>query len=136
MHDLNPHIQGYFENLFTSEVQQTDPAVLQKVNRKVTSQMNDYMMAPFTTDDIRKAVFSIGDLKAPGPDGLHAVFCKKYWRILGEEITEAILNAINSKHIPAEWNDTSIVLIPKVDSPELITQYHPISLCNVLYKII
>ena len=25
---------------------------------------------------------------------------------------------------------------PKVDSPEQITQYRPVSLCNVLYKII
>lgn len=55
---------------------------------------------------------------------------------MGDEISQEVLFAINSRQIPAEWNDTSIVLIPKVDSPELITQYRPISLCNVLYKII
>jgi hypothetical protein len=38
--------------------------------------------------------------------------------------------------IPEGWNDTTVVLIPKVDNPELITQFCPISLCNVIYKII
>jgi hypothetical protein len=47
-----------------------------------------------------------------------------------------ILLAINSRKIPAEWNDTTIVMIPKTDAPELVTQFRPISLCNVLYKII
>ena len=81
-------------------------------------------------------MFSIGDLKAPGPDGLHAIFFKKYWHILGDEITHEVVFAINSRQIPNEWNDTTIVMIPKIGSPELVTQFRPISLCNVLYKII
>ena len=38
--------------------------------------------------------------------------------------------------MPVGWNVTTIVLIPKVINPERITQYRPISLCNVLYKLI
>ena len=43
---------------------------------------------------------------------------------------------MNNKIIPPGWNDTVIVLIRKVENPALITQYRPISLCNVLYKVI
>jgi hypothetical protein len=98
--------------------------------------MNDRLLIPFTAEDVKKAAFSIGDFKAPGPDGLHAVFYKKFWSVCGDEITHEILNALNSGIIPEGWNDTTVVLIPKIDDPELVTQFRPISLCNVIYKII
>jgi hypothetical protein len=47
-----------------------------------------------------------------------------------------VLDAIDNKVIPEGWNDTIIVLIPKIDDPILISQYRPISLCNVIYKVI
>jgi hypothetical protein len=43
---------------------------------------------------------------------------------------------VNNKVISDGWNDTDIMLIPKAEKPELITQYRSISLCNVLYKVI
>lgn len=36
----------------------------------------------------------------------------------------------------SEINHSHIILIPKIDSPCLITHYRPISLCNVTYKLI
>lgn len=73
-------------------------------------------------------------MKAPGADGLHTIFLKKCWPVLGEALTVEVLNVIINKAIPEVWNDIVIVLIPKLDEPERITQYRPISLCNVLYK--
>jgi hypothetical protein len=44
---LKPLVFDYFSNLFTSEIQETDPAVLEKVQQKVTQNMNDDLMATF-----------------------------------------------------------------------------------------
>jgi hypothetical protein len=98
--------------------------------------MNEKLLAPFSADDVRKEVFSIGDYKAPGPDGLHLFFYKKIWNVYGEEITQEVLQAVNSGVIPDGWNDTTVILITKTDNPELVTQFRPISWCNVIYKII
>lgn len=38
--------------------------------------------------------------------------------------------------LPAGVNDTSIVLIPKGQNPEQLKDFGPISLCNVIYKVI
>jgi hypothetical protein len=56
--------------------------------------------------------------------------------MLGGDLEDEVLQAVNSATIPEGWNDTTIVLIPKVTNPEKITQFRPISLCNVVYKVI
>jgi hypothetical protein len=95
--------------------------MMEKINPKVTDVMNTNLLAPFSAEEVRKAMFSIGDYKAPGLDGLHAIFYKKFWNIRGDEITQEILQALNTGIIPEGWNDTTVVLIPKIDNPELVT---------------
>uniref|UniRef100_A0A8I7BAA4 Reverse transcriptase domain-containing protein n=1 Tax=Hordeum vulgare subsp. vulgare TaxID=112509 RepID=A0A8I7BAA4_HORVV len=38
--------------------------------------------------------------------------------------------------MPRGVNDTSIVLIPKVQHPANLQEFRPISLCNVIYKVV
>ena len=38
--------------------------------------------------------------------------------------------------MPEGVNSTTIVLIPKIANPTKLTEYRPISLCNVIYKVI
>ena len=74
--EMNVMVKEYFANLFTPKVQDVDQGVLMDVKRKVSSDMNQLLMAPFSREVVKKALFSIGDLKASGPDGLHAFFFK------------------------------------------------------------
>ena len=68
----------YFTKLFTSEVQHPNQEVLSLVRKRVSNEMNNALLAPYTVEDVRKTLFDIGDLKAPGPDGLHAIFYKRF----------------------------------------------------------
>jgi hypothetical protein len=125
---LVPLISDYFSNLFTREVEEPDQALLDVVRPCVTPAMNTILTAPYTAEEVKKSLFQIGDMKAPGPDGLHAIFFKRFWHILGDDLTKEVLLAVNECKIPDGWNATNIVLIPKIEGPELITQYRPISL--------
>jgi len=95
--------------------------------------MNEALMEPFTGEEIWKALESIGDLKAPGADGMPSIFNKRFWYFIGDQIKKEVLNG---GPMPVGWNETIIVLIPKISSPQVLIDFRPISLCNVLYKII
>ena len=62
-------------------------------------------------------------------------FFQKHWELLRHDITSAVLGFLNGGDLPLGLNDTSITLIPKVRNPQSISQYRPISLCPVPYKI-
>jgi hypothetical protein len=66
-----------FSLFFGSVVYDTDLDLLEKVTPRVTREMNDDLQKPYIAKDVKKALFSIGDMKAPDPDGLHAIFFKK-----------------------------------------------------------
>lgn len=51
-------------------------------------------------------------------------------------IAEALQMLNTGDPLPDEWNQTVISLIPKVKNPERVTELRPISLCNILYKIV
>jgi len=86
--------------------------------------------------EIGDALFQIGPLKAPGPDGLPARFFQRNWGCLKEDIIYAVKLFFEEGKLPEGVNDTAIVLIPKVQFPETLKEYHPISLCNVIYKVV
>jgi hypothetical protein len=63
-------------------------------------------------------------------------FFKKFWELIGNRVKSEVLQVLNESVMPEGWNDTNVVLIPKVKEPKCLKELRPISLCNVLYKII
>lgn len=53
-----------------------------------------------------------------------------------EGIIAAVKFFFQSGIMPEYVNDTIIVMIPKIDNPVKITDFRPISLCNVVYKVV
>ena len=47
-----------------------------------------------------------------------------------------VLNVLNSNISMAEINRTNITLVPKTKNPTKMTEFRPISLSNVIYKLI
>ncbi|KAK3195597.1 hypothetical protein Dsin_026907 [Dipteronia sinensis] len=87
-------------------------------------------------EEVRAVVFAIAPTKAPGPDGLPGIFYQKFWDKVGPSVTEACLRCLNDSESFACVNKTLICLIPKTKAAERMTNYRPISLCNVLYKVV
>ena len=67
---------------------------------------------------------------------MNAFFYQKFWHIVGNDVSSVVLDFLNFGNMIPEINYTYIVLIPKVKSPEKMIDFRPISLCNVIYKII
>ena len=133
--ELKVMVTDFYKNLYLSEGVSGIEEVLDKVPVKVTEQMNAALLAPYTNEEVKTALFQMFPTKAPGPDGFPAHFYQRHWDICGDEVTKAVLRIIRGEESAASINDTVLVLIPKVMNPTLLSQFRPISLCNVIYKI-
>lgn len=129
-------VTDYFSSIFTPVAGLPYGDFLNIIEPKITDQMNAFLMADFTADEVKKALDSIGDLKAPGADGMPAIFYRKYWQLVGDSVVQEVLHVLQGGSIPEGWNDTLVVLIPKVKNPERLKDLRPISLCNIVYKLV
>ena len=95
-------------------------SVLQAVQRKVTPHMNESLTHPYIADEVRLALFQMHPSKSPRLDGMSHFFFQKYWHIVGNDVTEAILFVLRSAHMLKKMNHTHIVLIPKKKDPKYL----------------
>ena len=109
--------------------------VLEAIEPKVTDSMNQELFRDFTREEIDFALKHMEPLKAPSLDGMPPIFFQSFWSLIGDEVSYAILDCLNNCHIPPDLNHTFVMLIPKVKCLELIYEFRPISLCNVIYKV-
>nr|GEW92373.1 hypothetical protein [Tanacetum cinerariifolium] len=90
----------------------------------------------FLGQEVKSAMFSMGNDKSPGPDGFTAAFFKDAWHIIGVDVIKAVNEFFTNGRLLKELNHTIIALIPKVNTPARVTVYRPILCCNVLFKCI
>ncbi|KAK9993463.1 hypothetical protein SO802_023166 [Lithocarpus litseifolius] len=128
----------FMDGLVTSwaERESMKEECLSTVKCMVTDDMRDFLSTDFTAEEVKVALFQMGPTKAPRPDGMNALFYQKFWHVVGDSVVLVVLEFLNNDNMLPDINHTNIVLIPKVKNPERMSQFRPISLCNVIYKII
>ncbi|KAF7814301.1 reverse transcriptase [Senna tora] len=87
--------------------------------RSVFEEDNVLLMKEVTVEEIRRAAFDLGAMKAPGPDGYSGKFYHVSWSVVGDQETKAVLDFFNNGGSVESINETNIVVIPKVDKPEV-----------------
>ncbi|KAL2895084.1 hypothetical protein RDABS01_010993 [Bienertia sinuspersici] len=89
-----------------------------EIGPRLNSVQQDRLIAPFTSVDVKKAIFSIDGSKAPGPDGFNAQFYKDNWDIVGDLVSKSVLEFFQEGKLLKEINSTFTAC------------------CNVIYKCI
>ncbi|XP_035544636.1 uncharacterized protein LOC118348020 [Juglans regia] len=135
--EVDEAFRSYFERLFSTSNPNTAAMekCLQNIVPRVTSEMNEKLSRPFSKLEIEVVIKSMAPLKSPGPDGFGACFYQNHWATVGDKVCSTVLDLLNGKTSFSSVNHTYIVLIPKSKDPKLVTEYRPISLCNVIYKV-
>ncbi|GJY12210.1 RNA-directed DNA polymerase, eukaryota, reverse transcriptase zinc-binding domain protein [Tanacetum coccineum] len=106
------------------------------IEKKLSAEDALDMVRMVNDEEIKTAMFQIDDNKAPDPDGFSAYFFKKAWSIVGTYVCNAVKEFFRTGKLLNEVNCTLISLIPKIQTPDKVTNFRPIACCNVLYKCI
>ncbi|XP_048593391.1 uncharacterized protein LOC125576910 [Brassica napus] len=127
---------SYFRQIFESSNPEDIEEALAQIPSTITDEINDNLIALVTEWEVKLALFAMHPEKAPRPDGMTALFYQKFWDIVKEDLTLMVNKFLFEGTVANGLNDTNICLIPKTTKPNEMTQFRPISLCNVSYKII
>jgi hypothetical protein len=91
---------------------------------------------PFLKEEIELVIKQMPPDRALGPDGFNGMFLKKCWPIIQDEFIKLALEFQKGNLDLQNINGSYITLVPKVASPECVSDYRPISLTNFCLKFL
>ncbi|XP_057453964.1 uncharacterized protein LOC130745626 [Lotus japonicus] len=134
--DISNVLMDYFMQLFAT----SHPSGIEEATNLVSGRITQAHLAvlsdPFTKEEVEAALFQMHPTKAPGIDDFPALFYKKIWGVIGDDVARFCLQILQGQASLGNINHTLLVLIPKIKKAEHATQFRPISLCNVIFKIV
>ena len=115
----------YFEDLFSTTSPSEFDSFLTDVSPGITPQMNQHLLRLATEEEVKEALFMMHPEKAPGSDGMTALFFQHSWHIIKNDLVEMVNNFLVSEEIDTRLNITNICMIPKTERPTRMTELRP-----------
>ncbi|KAI0488678.1 hypothetical protein KFK09_028517 [Dendrobium nobile] len=134
-HGISQTFIEHFQKLFNSKLPPVNASDVPFGNT-IPAHLIPPLIAPISEEEIRSIIFSANGNSAPGSDGFTYDFYKSTWSIIKQQLCHAITQFFSNGNMPKLVKATAIALIPKLHHASNVKDYRPISLCNVIYKII
>ncbi|GAU47312.1 hypothetical protein TSUD_283800 [Trifolium subterraneum] len=94
------------------------------------------LVKPFSVEEVRVAVWDCDSCKSLGTDGIHFSFVKEFRGEMKDDIMRFLNEFHRNGKLTKGINSTFIALIQKVDNPQQLNDFRPISLVGSIYKIL
>jgi hypothetical protein len=88
--DMQHMTVSYFKSLYTRDPTLNHASITELLQEKITQDMNEQLCKDFSDKEIADALFQIGPIKAPGPDGFPAHFYQHNWELVRDDIIAAV----------------------------------------------
>lgn len=135
LEDIQKVIENYFSNLFTASSTNGQLSQREEIKR-VSEQENIDLVSTVTEEEVKHAVFSMHPDKSPGLDGFNPAFYQFFWNIVKKDVIQLCQKFMCTGEFPEGMNRTLVCLIPKIKVLQTMADLRPISLCNVLVRIL
>ncbi|XP_010419024.1 PREDICTED: uncharacterized protein LOC104704676 [Camelina sativa] len=120
----------YFNKLFAQSDVCGISEMVQAVNPFVTEHMNRELTNDISEMEIRMVLFAMHPEKTPRPDWMTTFFFPRFWPFLKGDLVALVRDFFRTGKFDPKLNETNICLIPKVETPKIMAEFRPISLCN------
>ena len=94
------------------------------------------LIVPFLSEEMDLVIKEMPAHKAPGPDGFNGIFLKRCWSLIKEDFYKLARDFHDVRFSLESINASYITLVPKIQCPEEVNDFRPISLTNVCLKFI
>lgn len=128
--------RDHFIKLFTAPPSDTNVSFSLPFFPPVPPDIFAHWRSGILDEEVKGAIFQMGAFKAPSLEGLPPGFYQNNWDIIGGDLCNMVREAFALGKLPNTPNPTLKRLIPKVDDPEIVADFRPISLFNVSIKVI
>ena len=88
--EIRNHMVAKFTELFTEETVSFPSDLEHLILPSIFPTDNTILCRIPTPQEIKATIFEMNSHKAPGPDGLPALFHKRYWNIVGSTVIAAV----------------------------------------------
>lgn len=135
---LLKHAQEYYRDLFKKRGidKGKGEIFLNNIKKKLNSVERKDLEKEITKEEIKNALISLKNGKAPGCDGISKEFYQCFWEIIGDDMVEVFKEILKKGVLPESMKMGIISLLFKKGEKELLKNWRPVTLLCTDNKIL